>query len=149
MKKSSKRDVIIILILLTISLAGYFIYQAVINNRNVAKALVIYDVDVVVVVDFELETVEKIIDQPGSPNYPIIDTENKTITLLGDHTKGGARQEVVIRYSFERKSMQIIKEESPNNICSDLGESTGMSLICLPNNVRIQFDTGQDIDNEI
>lgn len=149
MVKSSKRDIIIIILLLIASLASYFIYQAVINNRDVSKANVFYHRDIVVVIDFELEKVETISDQLSANEYPKIDLINRTITLLGDYTIDGIRQEVVIEYSFERKSVQIIKEESPNNICSKLGESTGKPLICAPNGINVSFDFGEDLDNEI
>lgn len=149
MAKSSKRDLIIIILLLTLSLVSYFVYQAVINNRNVSKANVFYHSDIVVVIDFELGKIEKISEQLNASDYPIIDLEARTITLLGDHTINNVRQEVVIEYNFIRKSVQIIKEESPNNICSKLGESTGSPLICAPNGIRVRFDFGEDLDHEI
>ncbi len=149
MVKSSKRDIIIIILLLIASLASYFIYQAVINNRDVSKANFFYHSDIVVVIDFEQEKVESLTKQTNTENYPIIDPIARTITLLGDYTIDGERQEVVIEYNFAKKSVSIIEEESPNNICSKLGESTGAPLICAPNGIRVRFDFGEDLDHEI
>lgn len=149
MVKNTKRDVIIIISLLLISIIGYFIYINIINNKNVTKANVLYRGEVLVLVDFNKESVEIIKSQSNVDNYPIIDINNNTITLLGDYTIDGVRQEVVIKYNYSKRSMEIIKEESPNNICSNMGESTGMSLICAPNNITISFETGEDLDHEI
>jgi hypothetical protein len=63
--------------------------------------------------------------------------------LLGDYTVNGIRQIVVIKYDFNKRSVQIIEEQSPNNICSREGESTGWPLICLPNRIRVEFVTDQ------
>jgi hypothetical protein len=80
----------------------------------------------------------------GYDNFPIIDEENHTITLLGDYEINNIRQIVVIKYDFEKKSVRIIQEQSPNNICSREGESTGWPLICLPNRIRVEFDTNEE-----
>jgi len=64
--------------------------------------------------------------------------------LLGDYKINGERQIVVIRYDYGRKSVEIIQEQSPNNICSREGESTGWPLICLPNRIRVEFETNDE-----
>ena len=56
------------------------------------------------------------------------------------------RQIVVIQYDFGFKTVQIIEEQSPNNICSREGVSYGKPLICLPNRVRVEFETNDDSD---
>jgi len=80
-------------------------------------------------------------------NYPIIDEEAQTITLLGDYELNGIRQIVVIKYEFgtanSKPSVEIIQEQSPNNICSREGVSTGKPLICLPNRIRVEFDSSE------
>jgi hypothetical protein len=100
-----------------------------------------------VTVDFSRQTIERHYDQsvPSSydGDYPIIDLDQQTITLLGDYTVNGIRQIVVIKYDFNKRSVQIIEEQSPNNICSREGESTGWPLICLPNRIRVEFVTDQ------
>ncbi|HBG32928.1 MAG TPA: hypothetical protein DEG42_07265 [Acholeplasmataceae bacterium] len=76
--------------------------------------------------------------------YPVINEGQQTITLLGDYEINGERQIVVIRYDYGRKSVEIIQEQSPNNICSREGESTGWPLICLPNRIRVEFETNDE-----
>jgi hypothetical protein len=67
-----------------------------------------------------------------------------TITLLGDYEVDGTRQIVVIEYNFGKRSVEIIEEQSPNNICSNEGLSTGKPLICLPNRIRVEFESSYD-----
>jgi hypothetical protein len=76
--------------------------------------------------------------------YPVINEGQQTITLLGDYEINGVRQIVVIRFDYGRKSVEIIQEQSPNNICSREGESTGWPLICLPNRIRVEFETNDE-----
>jgi len=83
-------------------------------------------------------------DVEGNAIYPIIDEEKQTITLLGDYKIDGIRQILVIEYNIENKSVQIIEEKSPNNICSREGVSTGWPLICLPNRIRVEFGTSDE-----
>ena len=79
-------------------------------------------------------------------NYPIVDESQRTITLLGDFEVNGIRQVVIITYDFGSKTVQVIQEQSPNNICSKEGASNGRPLICLPNRVRVEFETDNDSD---
>lgn len=68
------------------------------------------------------------------------------VTLLGDYEIDGVRQELVIEFDLDQKSIQIIEEESPQNICSRQGVSQAAPLICLPNRVRVEFVTSGDVD---
>ncbi len=86
-------------------------------------------------------------------NYPFIEegfneAEHAVIwvTLLGDYEIEGVRQELVIEFDLDQKSIQIIEEESPQNICSRQGISTVAPLICLPNRIRVEFVTSGHID---
>jgi hypothetical protein len=142
-----KRDLLLITLLFVILGGIYISFRIFAFNTEASIANVYYGTssEPIVVIDFVNNRVTKIYDQdtPGSGDtvYPIIDENQRTITLLGDYTVGGVRQVVVIKYDFGRKSVQVIKESSPNNICSREGESTGWPLICLPNRVRIEFET--------
>jgi hypothetical protein len=148
-KKSiqTKRDLLLITLLFIILGGIYIAFRLFAFNTEASIANVYYGAssDPIVVIDFANNKVIKMYDQDtpevGNLVYPIIDENQRTITLLGDYTVGGIRQVVVIKYDFGRRSVQVIKESSPNNICSREGESTGWPLICLPNRVRIEFET--------
>lgn len=76
--------------------------------------------------------------------YPEVDISNQTITLLGDYVVNGTRQEVVIKYDFEKQSVQIIEEQSPYRVCSKQGEIRSGALICLPNSIRVEFKNAEE-----
>lgn len=149
MNKQKKRDIILVG-LLFILLGGLFLaFRLLAFNDEAAQARVYYGTsnDPIVTIDFAKQTVTRHYDQnvpqDYPQDYPQINLDNQTITLLGDYTVNGTRQIVVIKYDFEKRSAQIIEEQSPNNICSREGESTGWPLICLPNRVRVEFVTDQ------
>lgn len=50
-----------------------------------------------------------------------------------------------IEYSKDRKQIRVVEEDSPYNICSNLGFSNSKPIICLPNLVSIVFDNDVDI----
>ncbi|HPG42225.1 MAG TPA: hypothetical protein PLJ98_00280 [Acholeplasmataceae bacterium] len=144
-----KRDIYLIGFLF-IFLGGVFLaFRLLAFHEDAAMAHIYYgnSNDPIVTVDFSRQTIERHYDQsvPSSydGDYPIIDLDQQTITLLGDYTVNGIRQIVVIKYDFNKRSVQIIEEQSPNNICSREGESTGWPLICLPNRIRVEFVTDQ------
>lgn len=113
-------------------------------------ALVFYGRSEVAKIDFQINDVI-LYDQSDAIGYPILNREEQTITVLGAPQEG-VRYEVVIKYNFEKRSMQIIVESSPNNICSKDGEQTSKSITCLPNRISIVFkDVGKvdDVDGEI
>lgn len=150
--QTNKRDILLITILLLI-VGGLFLYIQVFQQTDEANYAHVYygsSDQPLVTIDFQKSEVirhdEQEIPNDYSENYPLIDESNRTITLLGDYEVGGIRQVVVIQYDFGFKTVQIIEEQSPNNICSREGVSYGKPLICLPNRVRVEFETNDDSD---
>lgn len=149
----SKRDFILSAILFVVVGVLFVLFRLFAFNSDATQAHIYYGdfAEPIVTIDFAYNNgqgrVIKHFDQ-NIPNqygmYPVIDEEKNTVTLLGDYTINGERQIVVIRYNFEKKSVQIIEEQSPNNICSREGESTGWPLICLPNRIRVEFETNEE-----
>lgn len=146
----NKRDILLVTLLFTI-LGGIFILFRLFAFQGEAEMANVYygnSNQPIVSIDFVNYRVTKNYDQqvPDSYEqiYPIIDETLRTITLLGDYELDGTRQIVVIQYNFGSKSVQIIQEHSPNKICSREGVSTGWPLICLPNRVRVEFETNAE-----
>ena len=150
--KTNKRDLVLIIFLLLIVGGVFLVTQLLKSNETASLAHVYYGSsnEAIVTIDFQKMEVVKNYDQdiPSSYNedYPMIDEANQTITLLGDYEINGVRQIVVIQYDFGVRSVQIIEEQSPNNICSRDGVSYGKPLICLPNRVRVEFESNEDSD---
>ena len=147
--KQKKRDFILASLLFVILGVLFVLFRMFAFQGEASVAHVYYgnSNEPIVTIDFVNYRVLRIYDQdaPHSGNpYPIIDLEAQTITLLGDYQVSGVRQIVVIKYDFERKSVRIIEESSPNNICSREGESTGWPLICLPNRIRVEFESNDE-----
>lgn len=149
-KKATKnqRDLFLIIVLLLVA-GGFFLFFQVFRTVEDASYAHVYygpSSEPIVTIDFIKQEVNIINNQkvPNSydQNYPIIDEAQKTITLLGDYEVNGRRQIIVIKYDFGHKTVQVIQEQSPNNICSKEGVSNGKPLICLPNRVRIEFESG-------
>ena len=149
----TKRDILLSIVLFVIVGTLFIVFRLTAFNSDATQAYVYYGdlSNPIVTIDFAYNNGEgRIIknydqDVPSSYGiYPIIDEDNQTITLLGDYEIEGQRQIVVIKYNYEKKSVQIIQEQSPNNICSREGESTGWPLICLPNRIRVEFDTNEE-----
>lgn len=149
LKKQSQRDLILVSILLII-IGGVFVYFNYFAYRTPAAVAHIYygnSNDPIASIDFERRQVtyrKQEVPEGYEDIYPIIDYNNRTITLLGDYRVDGKRQIVVIQYSFGARSVKIIEESSPNNICSLEGTSTGKPLICLPNRIRVEFEKEYD-----
>lgn len=146
--KQTKRDIILIISLLILMGVVFVWFNLRLKNQEVSEAHVYYGniAEPIVTIDFSYNNGEgriiKNFNQEVPEEYgvfPIIDLKEQTITLLGDYVLNGKRQEVVIKYNFAEKSVQIIREQSPNNICSREGKSTGKPLICLPNRIRVEF----------
>lgn len=152
-KKNStnKRDILLITILLLV-VGGLFLYFQLFQSTGEANYAHVYygaSNDPIVTIDFVKNEIVQYSEQEVPSNYgsfPMIDEGKRTITLLGDYEINGVRQIVVIEYDFGLKTVQIIEEESPNHICSREGASTGKPLICLPNRVRVEFETNDDSD---
>jgi len=148
-KTQNRRDVILVSILLIVigSVFVYFNYFA--YNQDSAVAHIYYgnSNEPIASIDFinqEVKYRKQDVPNEYEDIYPIIDSNNRTITLLGDYKVDGRRQIVVIQYNFGAKSVKIIQESSPNNICSLEGTSTGKPLICLPNRIRVEFEKTYD-----
>ena len=143
----NKRDILLVTLLFTL-LGGIFILLRLFAFQGEAAVANVYygnSNEPIVSIDFVNYRVIKNYDQNVSNSYdqiyPIIDEAEGTITLLGDYELSGVRQIVVIQYHYGNKTVQIIQEQSPNNICSREGVSSGWPLICLPNRVRVEFGT--------
>jgi len=152
LSNTNKRDVLLIAILLLL-VGGLFLFFQVFNQNSDANYAHVYygsSSDPIVTIDFQKAEIVRHQNQqvPNSftENYPTIDETNRTITLLGDYEINGIRQIVVIKYDFGLRTVQIIEEQSPNNICSREGVSNGKPLICLPNRIRVEFETNNDTD---
>ena len=142
-----KRDLYFVTLLFVITGAVFLLFRLFAFQQDASLAHVYYgnDNDPIITIDFVNYQIIRHYDQnvPSGydEGYPIIDEDARTITLLGDYQVGGIRQVVVIKYDFDRRSVRVIEEQSPNKICSREGESTGWPLICLPNRIRIEFET--------
>lgn len=149
--RTNKRDVLLITILLVV-VGSLFLYFQLFQSTGEANYAHVYygaSNEPMVTIDFVKNEIVQYNEQDVPSEYgsfPIIDEGKKTITLLGDYEINGVRQIVVIEYDFGLKTVQIIEEESPNHICSREGVSTGKPLICLPNRVRVEFETSDDSD---
>jgi hypothetical protein len=153
-KKTTKnqRDIFLIVFLLII-VGGFFLYFQVLRTTEDASYAHIYygtSNEPLVTIDFtknEVVLIEnQIVPSTYNQSYPIIDEAQKTITLLGDYEVNGIRQVVIITYDFGSKTVQVIEEQSPNNICSKEGVSNGKPLICLPNRIRVEFEVDSESD---
>lgn len=150
-----KRDLILVITLFLLMGGVFLVYRMTAFRGESASAGVYYGTEKMVTVDFDLQNVDivskqavenKYYDLYGYNQFPYHDVEKNSIVLLGDYTVRGVRQLVIISYDFEKKSMQIIDEKSPNNICSKEGESTGFPLICLPNNIYVRFEQERQLE---
>lgn len=146
----NKRDFLLVTLLFFILGGIYILFRLFAFQGEASIANVYYgnSPDPIVTIDFMNYRVIRNYDQDVpttyDQSYPIIDEINQTITLLGDYELNGTRQIVVIQYNYGAKSVQIIQEQSPNNICSREGVSTAWPLICLPNRVRVEFETNAE-----
>ena len=149
MNQQKKRDMILVGLLFVLLGGAFLLFRLFAFNEDAALANVYYgnSNNPIVTIDFMKQSIKRHYDQDVPAeydlDYPLINETDHTITILGDYNVDGVRQIVVIRYDFGKRSVQIIEESSPNNICSREGESTGWPLICLPNRVRIEFVTDQ------
>jgi len=150
-KMIQKRDIYLISGLFVFFVALFLIFQFVIYTGNSAYAYIYYGVgDPIVSIDFSKKEVTQnfVQDVPEAytTTYPVINTDTGTdgyveVTLLGDYEINGVRQEVVILIDFNQNRIKVESEQSPLNICSNQGWSTAAPLICLPNKVRVEFDS--------
>ncbi len=149
-KVQSRRDYLLVAVLFLLLGSIFLAFQLFSFKQEASSANVYYgnSREPIVTIHFNNNTVVKNYTQevPIGDNriFPLIDYDNNTITLLGDFEIQGVRQIVVIRFDFEKRSVEVIEEQSPKNICSRKGESTAWPLICLPNQIRIEFETNDE-----
>lgn len=149
----NQRDILLIAILLLV-VGGLFLFFQVFNAPKDASYAHVYygkTSEPLATIDFLKNKVvingKQEVSSEYNQNYPLLDEGKRTITLLGDYEINGIKQIIVIEYDFGKKTVQIIEEQSPNHICSKEGVSNGKPLICLPNRVRVEFesdDNGSD-----
>lgn len=148
--KTKYRDLIIIIVIVLITIIGYFMISNAYKKTTFTNSIIKYRDTIVADVDFENKKVSLIDQENNSVGYPKHDSTNNTITILGDYKIDGIRQEIVIKYNLEDRTMQVIEEESPNNTCLKQGVSNGKPISCIPNNVIIVFiSSGTNYDDII
>jgi hypothetical protein len=151
-KTKNKRDILLLSILIVLVGGIYLFFQLFVFNMDSSKAHIFYgsSSEPIVTIDFENRIVTKNYTQDVPSEYdsiyPIIDLDKKEITLLGFYSINGVRQILIVKYDFDQKSVEIIEEQSPYNICSKEGVSTGKPIVCLPNRIRIEFESKSDDD---
>lgn len=148
--KTKYRDLIIIIVIVLITIIGYFMISNAYKKTIFTSSVIKYRDTLVAEIDFENKKVNLIDQENNSVGYPKHDSTNNTITILGDYKIDGIRQEIVIKYNLEDRTMQVIEEESPNNTCLKQGVSNGKPISCIPNNVIIVFiSSGSNYDDII
>lgn len=149
--KKTTRDFIIISVVVIIATLGFIMFADAFKKKqgNVTHVTVVYNSnEELVKVDFRKREVSIIADQSDASGYPKVDLENKTITILGaKQPQYEKRHDVVIRYDFEKRSMMIVSEESPENTCTKQGETFTGRIDCLPNKVSVKFHSSKEDDN--
>lgn len=155
-KTIRKRDIYLISILMVLFGALFFVFQYVIYAKDASYAQIYYGLgDPLVSIDFLKQEIVindyQSVPENYSKTYPSINYNGEygyvEITLLGDYEINDIRQEVIIAVDFEQNRIQVKDEESPLNVCSKQGWSTAAPLICLPNRIRVEFDsTNANVD---
>lgn len=141
--KTKFRDIVIIVTVALVAVIGFFMFNNTFKKTTYDYSIIKYNNEIVAIVHFEREEVEIVLMY--EENYPKVNLEENTITLLGKKQKD-KRYELVIQYNFKKRSMKIVEEVSPKGICSNLGTSTSFPLICEPNDIFIQFyNYGDDV----
>lgn len=141
--KTKFRDIVIIVTVALVAVIGFFMFNNTFKKTTYDYSIIKYNNEIVAIVHFEREEVEIVLMY--EENYPKVNLEENTITLLGKKQKD-KRHELVIQYNFKKRSMKIVEEVSPKGICSNLGTSTSFPLICEPNDIFIQFyNYGDDV----
>ena len=144
----TKRDLFLGIGVLIFVLLTWLLLTLTLSNGTATSASVYYgsNREPIATIDFisNQVTIHYYQDTNTETRYPYVDLSNQTMTLLGDYEIGGMKQEVVIKYDFDKQSVQIIEEASPYNVCSKQGEITSGALICLPNSVRVEFKNAKE-----
>src|SRR5690554_4052600 len=150
--KTKLKDIIIIAAIVSIAASGFYMFNKVFKNTTFNRATVVQlnldsgNYEKIVEVDFvnkEVVVIDNYI--VNDITYPIIDESNNTITLLGLEQEG-IRYKFVIKYNMDKRSMEVIEEESPKNYSSKVGEQTAQPIISVPNAIQIHFSNDGEID---
>src|SRR5690554_8082618 len=105
--KTKFKDIVLIVAVIIIALSGFLMFSNVFKNTTYNMSMVIHNKEVVAEVDFVNKEV-KILKQ-DELGYPKLNEVNNTITILGNFNAGSSF-ELVIKYNYEKHSMQIIEE---------------------------------------
>ncbi len=153
------RDLLLAAILLLLAGGVFITIRIIALNSDASYANVYYGSSNEPIVEVNFDSglaqvnYEQSVPESYTITYPYIENGQNDaghaviwVTLLGDYEIDHIRQELVIEFDLDQKSIQIIEEESPQNICSRQGISTSAPLICLPNRVRVEFVTSGDVD---
>lgn len=150
--KTKLKDIIIIGAIIIIAATGFYMFNNVFKNTTFNKAFVVQlnqesgNYESIVEVDFVNKDLNIINSyEVDGKTYPIINKDDNTITLLGMEQQG-VRYDFVIRYNMDKRSMEVIEEESPKNYSSKVGEQTAQSIISVPNSIQIHFSNDGELD---
>lgn len=153
--KTSKRDIIIILIISVLVLIGFLTANHIIKNQKKDYAIVSHwhsldnkDItDELVRIDFKNKTVKKLKNQvpkDGLDNYPIIEEVRDNIVhikVIGEYTREShnhEHEETIIEVDFIKNTVKIIQTNCPDQVC------TGKLPVCIPNQIKVTFSKSSD-----
>ncbi len=127
-----KADFILLALVVIIASIGYYYMMVTTSEANATKANIFYNSDLILSIDL-IEGDYTVFDYDRFVSY-----EENTFIVLG--TNGN----VVI--SYYDNGLEVIDETSPEHICQFQGFSnnTIKPLTCLPNNIIITFEGGDD-----
>lgn len=142
------RDILLFGVLVVV-FGGAFLNYHFWPRGEALSAVITYQQEAYVKINFQTQDIEIIKEQ--TPDYPkkVIGENYIEITILGDYKIDGVRQEVVIFVDFVEKRIRVSEEKSPYNLCSRQGWANHGYIICLPNSVSINFQTGAQIDGVV
>lgn len=153
------RDLVLVAILLVLAGGTFLVFKFVIYHNDSSYAHMYYGSSDIPIAEINFDSGDVVINyyqenpEQYTKIYPIVEEGTNEqghaviwVTVLGDYEVNDLRQEVVVEFDLDRKSIETIAEESPNNICSRQGVSTSVPLICLPNRVRVEFVSSDDAE---
>lgn len=169
--KTTFKDFMIISAIVIIAAIGVYMFTQAYKKTKFDLAVVYYNDQEIVRINFKEKEVIKIKDQSDTlyneVSYPIIDQENNIVRVLAYPQKaikgyddkivdtledGRVRYELVIKYNLEKHSVEVIEEICPDQNAMSHGEVTGIGLSCLPGQISVKFLDGtgnNDFDGEI
>lgn len=148
-KLKLRRD-LILFGLLVVVFGGIYLNYHFWPREAAVRANITYRQETYVRIDFDSRNAT-ILKYQEDDNYPkkVLGDDYLEITLLGDYKIEGVNQEVVIFIDFDQKRIKVSEEKSPFNLCSKQGWTTYGYIVCLPNSISIEFDTGVGIDGVV